>query len=175
MIILLLGELQFQSSFINTGGKTQYASHQAGKVLMLPLNLVLQFPFPPSFICLIQCGTYRSVTHSHALAIFPELRIPHWLFSVFLSQYFHSSLFCSLIRCLQLVGFLLSQDVNTSQKIHPLMQPKFSFECDTLFCRNGELGIIHEENKEQRDFLLQDDAQAYTQDVYFFPFFILLF
>lgn len=57
------------------------------------------------------------------------------------------------------------------------MQPKFSFECDTLFCRNGELGIIHEENKEERDFLLQDDAQAYTQDVslfFGFPFILIL-
>lgn len=48
------------------------------------------------------------------------------------------------------------------------MQPEFSFECDTLFCSNGELGFIHEEHKKDRDFLLWEDAQAYTQDVSIF-------
>lgn len=45
------------------------------------------------------------------------------------------------------------------------MQPELSFEYDTFF-RNGKLGIIHEEHKEERDFLLWEHAQ----DVYIFWF-----
>lgn len=86
---------------------------------------------------------------SHTLDVFPELHILTLPLSVFTAPSFSV---WSAAYSLWVFSFL--QHVNTSEKFHPLMQPEFSFACDALFCRNGELGIIHEEHKKYWDFLL---------------------